>query len=89
MSEANKKVNQVKVLINGRERDAIMRDPILGGRSNRAWSLDLNSASSYNNNGSEYFTSTLCQGEYSLRPVVSEISLEIEVSEEVYEKLNW
>ena len=84
-----KKADQVKILMNGQNRDAIMADPILGKSSNRAWSLDLKRASACNNNGSEYFTSTLCQGEYSLRPIVSEISKEIEVSEDVYEKLNW
>ena len=83
------KAFHVKVMINGQIRDAIMCDPVVGKRTNRAWSLDFKRASTCNNNGREYFTENLSVGEFSLRPVVVEIVEEVNLPEDSLNKLNW
>lgn len=83
------KAFHVKVLINDQVRDAIMGDPVVGKCPNRAWSMDLKFASACNNSGREYFTDSLGAGEFCLRPVVVEIVKQLELPQDVLNKLNW
>ena len=82
-------VFKVKVEINGHPRAALMANPIVGERTNRAWMPDFKSASAYDNNGREFFAESLCKGQFSYRPICLEIGEPFQVSVEMAEEMNW
>ena len=58
-------MKKVIILVNGREREAYMENPVLGLNEARAYN-EKGHGLAYNNNGWEFFTETLSTGEFAL-----------------------